>query len=380
MFDQSHCSAPTWFEPYRARGDIPPVRKTLYRNNKVLEGQHLPTVSVSNMRSLLPKVNSYKNDILEREISLSLLSEVWEVKGKKKHKLEIERMLELDGLKYISTPRSFNKRGGGCAIVANLQSFTMEKIDVLIPSSVEVVYGFLRAKNPAAKFKEIIAVAFYSPPNSRKINDLLDHMITTCHVLLTKHPNAALFIGGDRNKMSITPMLISIPKLRQLVTKNTCNGKVLDVLLTNVPEYFSILEIVPAVSTDNPDKGCPSDHSTVVATPQVNCNVVAPYKNEYVERISRPIPESGKLAFGQWLVEQNWDCIEEEDNPTKQALKFEEILTQKLDIFLPTKKVRVTVKDKSYINADIKKLDRLKKREYRKHGRSEKYLKLRGKN
>ena len=37
------------------------------------------------------------------------------------------------------------------------------------------------------------------------------------------------------------------------------------------------------------------------------------------------------------------------------------------------------MKDKSYINADIKKLDRLKKREYRKHGRSEKYLKLKKK-
>jgi hypothetical protein len=37
------------------------------------------------------------------------------------------------------------------------------------------------------------------------------------------------------------------------------------------------------------------------------------------------------------------------------------------------------VKDKSYINYDLKKLDRLKKREYRKHGRSEKYRKLKTK-
>ena len=118
-----------------------------------MEGQFLPTVSVSNMRSLLPKVNNFKNDILEREISLALLSEVWEVKGKKKHKFEIEKMLQIDGLKYISTPRSFNKRGGGCAVVANLQHFSMEKIDVLIPNSVEVVYGLLGARSPSAKLK-----------------------------------------------------------------------------------------------------------------------------------------------------------------------------------------------------------------------------------
>ena len=37
------------------------------------------------------------------------------------------------------------------------------------------------------------------------------------------------------------------------------------------------------------------------------------------------------------------------------------------------------MKDESYINCDLKKLDRLKKREYRKHGISEKYLKLKTK-
>ena len=118
------------------------------------------------MRSLFPKLKNYKNDILKREIGLSLLSEVWEKKGKKKQKLEIEKMLQMDGLKYVSTPRPSSKRGGGCAIVADLSMFTLEKIDVTIPKSVEVTYGLLRTKNSDAKFEEIIAVAFYS--KSRK--------------------------------------------------------------------------------------------------------------------------------------------------------------------------------------------------------------------
>ena len=137
-------------------------------------------------------------------------------------------MLQLEGLKYISTSRPSSKRGGGCAVVAYLPHFSLEKIDVPIPNSVEVVYGLLRAKNPSAKYKVIISVAFYSPPKSRKKSQLLDHIITTCHVLLTKHPNAALFI------------LMSIPKLRQIISHNTCNRKVLDVLMTNVPELFGV--------------------------------------------------------------------------------------------------------------------------------------------
>ena len=119
-----------------------PVRKTIIRNNKLSEGQSLPKISVSNMRSLFPKVNGYKNDLIHREIGLSLLSEVWEKKGKKKHNSEIEKMLQMEGLKYISTPRPSSKRGGGCAIVTNLSEYTMEKIEVVIPKSVEVIYGW----------------------------------------------------------------------------------------------------------------------------------------------------------------------------------------------------------------------------------------------
>ena len=171
--------------------------------------------------------------------------EVWGKKDKKKHKLEIEKMLQLEGLKYISTPRPSSKRGGGCAIVANQSLFTLEKIDVAIPTSVEVTYGLLRTKNANAKYKEIIAVAFYSPPKSRKKMQLLDHIIATSHVLLTRFPKAVLVIGGDRNEMSITPLLDSIPKLRQIVTKNTCNGKVLDVLMINIPEQYPSPQIVP---------------------------------------------------------------------------------------------------------------------------------------
>ena len=157
-----------WYEQYTQRTQCVPVRQTVRRNSKLLQCLSLPIISVSNLRSLLPKVNNFKNDILEREIGLALLSEIWQVKGKKKHMCEITKMLEIEGLKYISTPRGSYKRGGGCAIVAYLPKFSLDKIDVQIPSSVEVVYGLLRPKQPSAQLREIIAVAFYSPPKSRR--------------------------------------------------------------------------------------------------------------------------------------------------------------------------------------------------------------------
>ena len=120
-------------------------RITIRRDNRLLVGESLPIISVSNMRSLTPKINNFKNDLLEREISLVLLSEVWEKANCKKQQFEIEKMFQLDGLKYLSTPRT-TKRGEGAAIVVNLQKFSVEKIKVSIPNNLEVVWGLVRPK------------------------------------------------------------------------------------------------------------------------------------------------------------------------------------------------------------------------------------------
>ena len=68
-------------------------------------------VSVCNLRSLFPKIGNFKNDLFERQVDVSLCSEVWEKAESKKHKDEIEKMLEMDGLKYFSTTRPRGKRG-----------------------------------------------------------------------------------------------------------------------------------------------------------------------------------------------------------------------------------------------------------------------------
>ena len=67
-------------------------------------------------------------DMLERFISLSFILEIWERADKKQHCLEIEKMLEMNGLKYISTPRKPNSKGvsyGGAALVVNLEKIYM---------------------------------------------------------------------------------------------------------------------------------------------------------------------------------------------------------------------------------------------------------------
>ena len=85
---------------------------------------------------------------------------------------------------------------------------------------------------------------------------------------------------------------------------------------------------------------------------------------------------NGIVVFGQWLVKQDWSELNENKSPSQIVTQFEAILKENLDKYLPQKSVKITNKDKPYITSDIKTLDRLKKREYCKHGKSDKYMKL----
>ena len=80
----------------------------------------------------------------ERETDICFLSEVWEKKENKKHQFKLEEMLEMSGVKYISTPRPGAQRGGGAAIAVRSEKFTISKLNIQIPKSVEVVWGLLK--------------------------------------------------------------------------------------------------------------------------------------------------------------------------------------------------------------------------------------------
>ena len=53
---------------------LPPVRKTIRRDNKVLQAVTLPRISSYNMRSLMPKLNSFSSDMLDRNTDLSFFN------------------------------------------------------------------------------------------------------------------------------------------------------------------------------------------------------------------------------------------------------------------------------------------------------------------
>ena len=75
------------------------------KQDKFTAAADLPAIATYNVRSIFPKVGQVKIDLIERKITLGFFSEIWQKAEIKKHTQEIEKMLESEGLKYISTPR-----------------------------------------------------------------------------------------------------------------------------------------------------------------------------------------------------------------------------------------------------------------------------------
>ena len=315
--------------------------------------------------------------MLERNIDVGFCSEIWENSTNLEHSQEIERLLEINGLKYISTARPQNSKGvsyGGAAIVVNLQNFSVEKLSVHIPNNLEIVWGLLKPKNPSAKFKRILICSFYSPPNKRRNTKMADHIVTTLQMLTTKYPDCGIILGADRNHMDIKPILNCGLRLKQVVDKSTRQGVILDIIIMNTNSYYNSPIIVPPITPDNPKKGKPSDHWVPVCTPHTDRFKPAARNFKIVKY--RPLPESSVRQFGEWIVTEGWQDIKEDMSPTAQAATFEEILQNKLNLFCPEKTMKISSQDKPWINAELKTLARQKNREYNKRGKSLKYRNL----
>ena len=96
---------------------------------------NLPIIATYNLRSLLPKINSLKTDLIEREIDVAFLQEIWEDSENNKYQFEVEKMFEENGLLYKSCtrPKTSKAAYGGAAKLVNSNRFRFVELQVRVP-------------------------------------------------------------------------------------------------------------------------------------------------------------------------------------------------------------------------------------------------------
>ena len=350
-----------------------PTRVTVRRDNRSLFATSLPSIFVTNHRSLFPKFHSFLDEMIEMDMQLGLHSEIWEVSENKNHQQSVEEAFELHGIRYISNPRR-HRRGGGVAITLHEQNFLLSRLDVSVPPELEVVWGLVKPKNPSHQVKSIVVCSFYSPPNSKKKSQLVEHIGVNFYKQKSLHPDSFFVCGGDKNDLNARLLLNISPTLHQIVTRPTYRNSILDIIVTDLGHLYHEPIIRPPVNPDDPKHGVPSDHSIALALPIMDHT--KPPKRDITYKQVRPLNLEQKKMLADWIQYEDWSILDSCSNSSEMVECFSNLTLKKLDEICPLKSVKITKFDQEITSTCIKELSRKKNREYLKNRNSSKYKRL----
>ena len=129
------------------------MRRVVRRDKGLVQALTSPTISVYNMRSIWAKIKNLANDINMRWTTLCFLTEVWEKQESRRHQHSLEEMMEMNGIKYISTPRLDGRRGGGVAIAFSEERFYVSKLNIEVKKPLECMFTLIKPKNAVGKIQ-----------------------------------------------------------------------------------------------------------------------------------------------------------------------------------------------------------------------------------
>ena len=351
-----------------------PVRKTLKRNNLILQSVNLPVVMNLNPRSIYNKSAEFSLLLEQYSADVICMSESWE-----RDDLPLDQLLQLDDYEIISNVKQRDFKGGKPAILVNTRKYVVKKIcpdPVTVPVGVEAVWCLVTHRGITShKFKYIaVCSLYYRGPKSTKKQELLDHIAETFHYLSGKYGrNIQFLIAGDTNRLNLDPILSLSHSLVQCVKVPTRLNpdRILDPIITTMSKYYAEPETKPPINPDVHSAGKPSDHLVVMMRPISSTYDIPPrvYRTVY----TRPYTEAGIRAFGNWIKNCRWLKIYTSSDAHKKAQIFQQTLLQAYEECFPIKSFKISNDDCPWMTKSLKKLDRLRKREFYKNTKSLKW-------
>ena len=145
-------------------------------------------------------------------------------------------------------------------------------------------------------------------------------------------------------------------------------------IVTNLARYYDDPIIIPPIIPDNPGFGAPSDHMGVFAAPSTKSAQIN--RTKITKKIT-PLPDSLFPSFESKIKIQLQEFeIRKDIGTSKIVQNFQDTLKALVSSTFPEREIKVYSEDKPYFTEKLRQLKRVIQREYQKHGRSDKYLKI----
>jgi hypothetical protein len=171
---------------------------------------------LTNVMSLVPKMDEVPEFITCNEIDLAFITETWLKESVP------DNVINIPNFALLRRDRTSQLHGGVCAYIKESQYKYKRLDDLKCCDDHECLWLYLRPTRLPCGFACIITAVIYHPPGAdgKLFHDHLFHTIT---LVESKYPNCGIIVTGDFNCLNIT-RLVNHFRLKQIVKIPTRNN------------------------------------------------------------------------------------------------------------------------------------------------------------
>ena len=285
--------------------------------------------------SLVPKLVEVHEFILRNRVDIGFITETW------LRDTICDSVVDIPGYKVFRKDRKILQHGGVCIYLKDGISYKILE-DLRCCDEHEIIWLKLRPTRLPRGFTCLVVAVVYHPPGSDP-HTMLNHLFNSLSNVESTFLNCGLIVVGDFNRLDVSSLKRHF-KLKQTVKSATRGQAILDLILTNMADHFSVPEIHPPFGL--------SDHNTVLMKAKERVASQSTRKCITV----RDMRESRKKSLGLYISNINWSTISAHNDVESMLSTFEEIVKVGMDKITPEKTIRIYPKDPPWMSTKLKEL------------------------
>ena len=285
--------------------------------------------------SLAAKIDEVKEFFMRNSVDIGLVTKTW------LSERIADSMVDITNFNMFRKDRSTQQHGVVCMYVnKNINYETQDNLNCC--DAHEMLWVKLKPSRLPRGFSSLFVAAVYYPPGAYD-KLLCDHIFQIPTTTESSNSNCGIVIGGDFNRLD-TKYIQRHFKLKQVVKSPTRGDAILDLILTNLQNYYSPAEILPPFGL--------SDYNTVLLKPKMGVKKVSTKKSIMV----RDTTPSNKASLCCYLTEIDWSVIDNERDCTSKLELFMNLSNIGINLLTPQKQIRIDISDTPWMTEKLKAL------------------------
>ena len=301
----------------------------------------VPSLMLSNVMSLVPKIDELREVILNSDVEIACITETW-----LRDHID-DNVVNVSGFRLVRLDRINSQHGGVCMYVRN--NIQCNIVQDLLDSNFEIVCVHIRPTRLPRGIPCIIIGTLYYPPSANN-QEILDHLLKCLSTIESRFPNSGVILLGDFNNLNVSRIKRNF-RLKQIVNFPTRGRNTLDLILTNLKEYYASPIKLSHLGL--------SDYVTVKVLPLSRTTTSKSKSKTSIK--TRDIRLTKRLAMRTYLEAVDIQTlIDNKISCEEKTMMLEKIVITGMNSLLPMKRKTIITSEPPWLNENLKKLIRVR--------------------